>query len=260
MTDSKPLSRSLAIMDVVSQHPSGATMMEIVERLQLPKSSTYRLVKSLVDEGYLQGQGRYSRYRLGRRFIRQYHNSALTRHLLQIVRPILRQLCALLDEVVYLNTLVGREIRAVTAEFPRSITARTMILPGDNFPVHASASGKVLCAFQESALRKQLIAECNFEPFRPNTITNPAQIEEEFATVRERGYATIEDELDENVFAVAVPIEMDGAGVIYSLALVGPQQEILRHHTANELIRALRQAASEISQVLASSRLDTPGG
>ena len=92
MAAAKPLVRAIEVMDVVSAHPSGATMMEIAERLQLPKATAYRLVSSLTEVGYLRGGGRHSHYRLGERFIRQYQNSASLRDIVNQIRPLLNQL------------------------------------------------------------------------------------------------------------------------------------------------------------------------
>ncbi len=256
MTNShKPLGRLLRIMDVVSAHPSGATMAEMVQQLDIPISSVYRLVKSLVEEEYLQGGGRHGRYRLGRRFLRQYHSSVATRNLVELVRPTLRHLCEQLDEVVIFNSLVGLQVRPVCAEFPRSEKARTMIVPGDFFPVHASASGKVICAFQEEAVRREMVDRCELEGFRANTITDRDELQAEFARIRLRGFAVIDDELDENVYAVSAPVKAGTAGVIYCLTVAAFKEALLARWSIAEVARHLRLGADEIAQTLESRPL-----
>lgn len=246
----------LEIMDVVSMHPSGATMMEVADRLDFPKSSVYRLVNNLVEEGYLEGGGRHSRYRLGRRFLRQYHNSALSKNLVDLARPALHYLSTQLDEAVNMNSLIGLHIHPVCAEFPRSETVRTMIMPGDFFPIHATASGKVICAFQESALQQEMLEHNELVRYRPNTIVDRESLIHELAQVKAQGYATIDDELDENVLAISVPVMLGNAGVIYSIGVVGFRQRILSKNSVLEIVKQLRVGAEEISRLLASSRLD----
>ena len=85
MAAAKPLARVVAVMDVISTHPSGATVMEVAERLDLPKTTAYRIMRALVDVSYLTGGGRHGRYRLGPRFVRQYQNSVSTRHIVNLV-------------------------------------------------------------------------------------------------------------------------------------------------------------------------------
>ena len=255
MSRSKPFSRLLEIMDIVSLHPSGATMTELVEQLELPKSTTYRLVKTLVEEDYLQGQGRHGRYRLGRRFIRQYHNSASSKQLVDQVRPVLRQLCNQFDEVVNMNRLLGDQIRPVSAEFPRSNNTRAMIMPGDSFPIHATASGKVICAYQPLEIQQRMLNNNRLTRFRPNTITDPEALTAELEQVKQQGYAVIDDELDKDVLAVSVPIQSGTAGVVYSLGLVGFHQRMLENHDMPVMVKQLKLAANEISQLLESARL-----
>lgn len=254
-TSDKPFARLLQIMDVVSQHPSGATMMEIVEQLGIPKSSVYRLVKNLVEEAYLQGGGRHGRYRLGRRFLRQYHNSVSNRNLTELVRPVLRHLSSEFAEVIYLNSLSGLQVRPVCAEFPQSETSRTLILPGDFFPVHATASGKVLCAYQELGIRQKMLGRDELPAFRPNTITDRDLLQQELEKVREQGYAIIDDELDENVFAISVPVFSGSAGVIHSVAVLGFKEDLLARHPIVESVQLLRQGAEEIAHLLSISKL-----
>ncbi len=250
MTVSKPLSRSLDIMDVVSAHPSGATMTEVSARLQLPPATVFRMVRNLTELGYLEGQGRHSRYRLGKRFLRQYHNSVFSRHIVNTVRPALRYLTDLLDEVIYLNALVIDEVQAVCAEFPSSQSARTLVMPGDDFPVHATASGKVLCAFQDPELMEKMLDKTGFTRYRPNTLVDRDSVRRELARVREQGYGTSDEELDADVFAVSVPVTVEGVGVMYSLGVNGVKSRMQQNLVLADTVATLRQHAARLGELL----------
>lgn len=254
MAASKPLARSIDIMDVVSSHPSGATMTEVAERLKLPKATVYRMMRSLTELGYLSGEGRHSRYRLGQRFLRQYHNSVSNRHIINLVRPTLRHLARLLDEVVYLNALVGVDVQATCAEFPRSESARAMVMPGDLFPVHATASGKVLCAFQETEMQQQMLAAAELTAFRPKTLTDQAMLQRALAQVVAQGYAISDDEIDRDIYAVSVPVTVEGAGVLYSLGVNGVKERMLANRDLSQIVKLLKQGAVEIAQLLRDVR------
>ena len=250
---SKPLARALDIMDIVAAHPSGATMSEVAERLELPAPTAFRIIRHLTELGYLVGQGRHSRYRLGERFMRQYHNNITARQLVNIVRPTLRHLAAELDEVVYLNTLVIDEVRAICAEFPHSESARSMVMPGDRFPIHATASGKVVFAFQSQELQQQMIATEQLQPFRPNTQTEPEAVLSMLQGVRDQGFAVSDDEIDKDVYAVAVPIKLDGTGVIYSLGINGIKSRMLAKRDLEQIVKLLKRSAQQLSQLLRDS-------
>ena len=246
----KPLSRAVAVMDVISAHPSGATVMEVADRLHLPKTTAYRIIKALVEVGYLSGGGRHYRYRYGPRFVRQYQNSVATRQIVILVRPTLRNLSGLLDEVVYLNVLALDEVRAVCAEFPPVHTARTMVMPGDLFPIYATASGKVLCAFQDPPLRQKMMDEVEFIPFRPNTIRSKADLEREITQVAEQGFGISDDEIDEDVYAISVPVKLESGGVFYSLGVNGVKGRILEKRDLPEIVKTLTVYAADIALLL----------
>ena len=247
---SKPLARSLDIMDVVSAHPSGATMSEVAQALEIPAPTVYRMMRNLTELGYLRGEGRHSRYRLGQRFLRQYHNAASTRNLINAVRPSLRHLAATLDDVVYLNALVRDDIKAVCAEFPDTRSARAMVMPGDLFPIHATASGKVLCAYQEPEQQNRMMDSVEFTPYMENTIADRAQLEVELLQVKSQAYGLSDEEIEEGVFAVSVPIAIEGRGVIYSLGVNGTKGRMLEKRSLQSLVSLLHGTAREMGLLL----------
>ena len=244
------LVRATEVMDVVTSHRSGATIMEVANKLELPKATAYRLVKSLVDVGYLTGGGRHGRYRLGPRFLRQYHNSIATKLVIDQVRPTLTQLAIDLDETTYLMTLVDREVRPICAEFPRLSSARLMIDHGELLPIHASSAGKVLAAYQDERLREQLIEEAEMDSYQPQTITDREQLRSELQLVRRQGYAVCDNEIDDGILAISVPIHLSGSGVIYSLGCNGMKNRLLEHQGFDKIVRLLKQRALELSGLL----------
>src|SRR5262245_17045249 len=55
--------RAFATLELVSRHPEGLRMVDVVERLGLPKTSAFVLLRSLEGLGYLVKDGD-NRYRL----------------------------------------------------------------------------------------------------------------------------------------------------------------------------------------------------
>jgi IclR family transcriptional regulator, acetate operon repressor len=84
-------------------------------------------------------------------------------------------------------------------------------------PDHCGAAGKLFLAFGASEL-----------PFGPlerrtaHTIIHAAQLDRELARVRDRGYASIVDELEMGLAAVAAPIREADGSVIAALSVAGP--------------------------------------
>ena len=118
---------------------------------------------------------------------------------------------AILDE--------DRIVNIVEAIGPEQITLRTWV--GQSCPAHATSSGKVLLAGLEPAdVRSRLSAA--LESFTANTVVKLADLERELATVRERGWASVVEELEVGLNAVSAPVYDAGSNVIAALSVSGP--------------------------------------
>lgn len=94
---------------------------------------------------------------------------------------------------------------------------------GTNVPLHCSALGKVLLAFGAATTPKGRLARRTSE-----TITSKIQLEDELTRVKRKGFASIYDELEEGLVAVAAPVrEIDGT-VIGAISVSGPSTRITK--------------------------------
>ena len=75
--------------------------------------------------------------------------------------------------------------------------------------LHTTAAGKVFMAFGTTE-----IPEGELEALTPATITSREQLTAELETVRDRGYATLVDELETGRSAVAAPVRESGGSVV----------------------------------------------
>lgn len=245
-----PLSRAAQIVDAVSAIKDGVTLKKISDSVGLPASTTHRLVNSLLAIGYLSVDERDKTYHLGRRLIRVMHAAFGARNVQAVADPILSRLLRLFGQVFYLNQLAGDKVRLVAFAMPE-VAERALIVPGEYSPIHATASGKAIFAYQD----KQLIDKALSAPltkFLQNTVTDPAMVEQELRKVREQGYAVTHSEFEMGVTALAVPIEIPKAGVIFSVGATGLEHQIFEHFPLEEYVAELRKAAIELRQSLSS--------
>jgi DNA-binding IclR family transcriptional regulator len=115
---------------------------------------------------------------------------------------------------------------------------------GRELGLHCTAAGKVFLAFGAASLPRGPLDELT-----PATITSPERLERELVAVRDQGYATIVDELEPGLSAVAAPVRDRGGTVIAALTASGASLRL-----APQRLRLLGRVALEQAQVL-SSRL-----
>jgi DNA-binding IclR family transcriptional regulator len=112
-------------------------------------------------------------------------------------------------------------------------------------PVHCTANGKLLLASLGDRSRRRLIDGLNLEGYTPNTITDPARLEQACREIREQDFATNDQEFHLGLIGLAVPIR-DGSGrIIAGLAMHSPLQR-LGLEAACQHLPALREAAARM--------------
>jgi DNA-binding IclR family transcriptional regulator len=128
----------------------------------------------------------------------------------------LRRLSAVTGETATLGIREGDVARYVAQASGTHILGVGGDWRGRATPLHASATGKVLLAFGQAAYEGPL------RRLTERTIVDVEALGEELELVRARGYATIVDELEDGLTAVAAPV-VDAAGrCVAAVAVTGP--------------------------------------
>lgn len=120
---------------------------------------------------------------------------------------------------------------------------------GLSVPLHCSALGKALVAFGAAPLPAGPL-----EARTPRSITTRNALEAELATVRSRGYAITEEELEPGLVAVAAPVFAGGLTAIAAISVSAPASRL----TA-DLIPATAARCVAVADAL-SATLGGPAG
>lgn len=126
--------------------------------------------------------------------------------------------------------------------------ANIFIHPGFEFPIHATAAGKVIQAFSANG---QIPDDIELEAFQPKTVVDPTRLDAMYEEIREQGYAINDSELDPDVFSICVPVKI-GELVTGALGIVGPSSRMFENnsHSIETLSTTLKKSAAEISTLL----------
>jgi len=192
MSSTRPiraLLRGLEVLHVLNQH-NGATVSEVASAIDLPRTTTYRILETLCVAGYAYRAKSDERYRLTimvRGLSDGFDDEAWVT---QIARPYIYELCRDLVWPVAIATLSGATmlIRQTTDhESPLAVEKRG---PGFRVPILGSASGLAYLAFCPKEQRDTLmevLAQSKREADRP--ARNRNKIYESLVETRKQGYA-----------------------------------------------------------------------
>ncbi len=259
MTDGKsapaPLRRMARILDRIAAHPDGAALNDIATAVELPTSTAYRLISSLIAIGYVEADKTLKVYRIGRRVLKLAHMGQSTSDIRAAARPALEQLGDKLEQVAYLTRLIEGEVRLVAYHMPKN-TDSALIVPGALYPLHATATGKVTLAFQDHDTRHALLPK-SLERFQDATITDLAALDRQLSEIRAQGFAMIDSEYDTGVFAVACPVFSPGDSVVFAFGIVGLRERVLAQQPLNHIVDALKAGATQFAMSLGSAGDDS---
>jgi DNA-binding IclR family transcriptional regulator len=138
------------------------------------------------------------------------------RDLAALAEPAMRRLASESGETVNLMVRTAGGAEAVAQVDGRHVLGVSNWV-GREVPDHCSAAGKIFLAFGASALPSGQL-----ERRTPATIVDRPLLERELDSVRRQGYATIVDELELGLAAVAAPVRDHDGGVVAAMSVAGP--------------------------------------
>ncbi len=211
--------RALLVLEILATlKQAGAT--EIAAELGVHKSTVSRLIAVLESRGYVEQASERGKYRLGYTIARLARAGSGHLDLVKLSQDVCDALAPDVGETTNLAILDDDRIVNVAETIgPEQITLRSWV--GQSCPAHATSSGKVLLAALEPAeLRSRLSAP--LESFTPNTVVDLSDLERELAEVRDRGWASVVEELEIGLNAVSAPVYDADSNVVAALSVSGP--------------------------------------
>jgi DNA-binding IclR family transcriptional regulator len=238
--------RALVVLEIIARRGQ-AGVTEIADELGVHKSTVSRLITVLEARGYVEQLSDRGKYRLGFSIARLARSTSAQMNLAKQSQQACDALAAEVGETANVALLDGRRIvNIVEATAPAEITVRTWV--GQSCPAHATSSGKVLLAgLAAGELRSRLGAK--LDVFTARTVATTADLEVELAAVRETGWASVEEELEIGLNAVAAPVFDSSAEVIAALSVSGPSYRLGAEHFG-QVAKQTIAAADSISRRL----------
>ena len=215
---------------------------EIAHALQMSKSTVSRLMADLVEEGFLQKEGK--QYSLG--FSLLAISGVITSHL-EIHREskdVLKRLVAELGETTHIAILEGKQITYVhKVECNNPVPLLSSI--GKRNPITCTSSGKVLLAYQKKNFIDYIIG-AGLPQIGPNSPTEPEQLTNQLSQIKKQGFAICIDEMHENVVSIAAPVRDYKEEVVAAVSVVGSRVRI-QDGKFTRFIESTIEAANELS-------------
>jgi IclR family KDG regulon transcriptional repressor len=252
------VANSIRLLTSFSGEEDELAITALAQRLGLAKSTVHRLAATLASAGFLEQNSENGRYRLG---VALFELGALVRRRMDVAneaRPHLRELLEKTGETVQLGIVDHYSVLYVY-EMESRHAIRMAAAVGARAPLHCTAVGKVLLAFQSPEYLREML-ERGATAFTPRTVTRRDAVLAMVEEVRGREYAVDDEESEEGLRAIAAPVRNHNGLVIAALGIAAPVQRMNKKvmQTSVPVVMASARAVSARLGYQASRR--RPGG
>ncbi|MGI4801689.1 MAG: IclR family transcriptional regulator domain-containing protein [Janthinobacterium lividum] len=215
------LDKACDVLDVVAASTGGLGQAELAARLGLPRTTTYRILATLVARGLLRQDPSRRVYAVGFRLLEMAQGAWSSPDLPAAAAPELRALRDATGETAYVAVLEGGEAVAL-GKFEGAHEVRSAARLGQRKPLHCTSQGKAILAFLPAAERDTLLGRMSFVPLTTRTLRSRAELEASLKVVRARGFAIDDEEIADGVRCVGAPILSATGAVLGALSIAGP--------------------------------------
>jgi len=222
----RTLINGLRVMECVARTHRDFSVSELAGVLKLPKSHVHRLLRTLVDAGYLAQSADTRKYRS------DFHVLALAGPFAENLPlrihggPVLRTLSGNARSSSYLAVAHQDAPLIIMSDFYRGKKAAHHLGLGDRLVRHASAFGKLFLA-----LKRLPVDAVELKRLTPYTITSLRGLREELEVIRRQGFSVNRRENSESQFSFAAPVFgptgelLGGIGIAVAVDLVTTRGE-----------------------------------
>ena len=242
------LARADAILSAVMNNREATPLSKLTETLGLNKTTVFNLAESLVVLGFLMRTRNPKGYKLGLRCLELGRHVSKNLPILELSRPILRELCQSTGEAVNLAMPYFQEAILVEA-LQSQLGVRATAYAGARSNYHSSACGKVLLAFFPEERREWVLNNIEFTKLTQFTITDRGELEQQLEDIRVKGFASEVQENELGASCIAAPIFGPFDEVVASILVAGVVHRMSPERVAlisSELLERCAQISREL--------------
>jgi DNA-binding IclR family transcriptional regulator len=199
--------KAFSMLGIISESGVDMSISELSKRMGLSKGTVFAITSTLEDLGVLVRDPVTKRFSLGYTLLELGKKAFARKDLREIARKPMEGLLEEIQETVFLGVLNGDHVTILDVVEPEGelkITAPS----GTRLPLLAGATGKVFLATMGMERAGEVINALGLTAYTPSSITDVDRYMEEIEEVREKGFATDDEEYIRGVRAVACPLQV----------------------------------------------------
>lgn len=240
------IERVLTILNTLSEYPEGIQITRLSELVGLNKSTTHRLLSTLLNMRYVVKDETTYRYKLGLQIVYLSRNVLSNMSIAEVSKPYLEKLVSEVNETVHLCIEDNEEVMYIQ-KIESNQTIRLYSRIGSRAPLYCTAVGKILLSDMQEAKLQQTLSKMEFHPRTEATITSKEELLKEVEKVKAQQYSLDNIEYQEGIRCIAAPIFDYNGNIIAAFSISGPSSRVTMEVVNDILIEKVKKTTEEIS-------------
>jgi IclR family pca regulon transcriptional regulator len=241
----RALTRGLDVILAFTDRGPRMTLSQVAEATGLSRPTTRRLLLTLRDQGYVTADGKT--FALTPRVLALGNAYLSSLHLVDVARPFMEQAHSATQQGVSLVALDGTDI-VYLARVPAHRFSTLTLTAGTRVPAHAISMGFVLLADLGPAELDRYFERAELKRYTPHTITTAEALRSQLSLVRRQGWALGDQEIEEGIRSIAVPVRGPDGQVIAAMGLSARTTFVDKVQMREEFVPILLDAARKTSE------------
>lgn len=239
--------RALDLLELLAAQ-GDAPLTALSAELGLARSTTHRLLTTLVTRGYVRQDSASGNYAVGLRAFEVGAAFSARDHVIELTRPIMRELNRQFNETIALAVPDGDEAVYIDV-VESSQTLRTFARVGARVPLYCTGVGKALLLGFSPAERSRYLRSSKLVRHTPTTVTSPEDLMAELQRAQEHGFILDREEYHHGVRCGAAPIRDHSGRPVAAISMSGPAYRVVDKLWLT-MAGAIGAAARELSRSL----------
>lgn len=242
------LARGLAVVQAFQERKRHLTIAQISHRTEIPRAAVRRCLYTLIKLGYATTDGRT--YSLLPKVLTLGHAYLSSTPLAVSAQPYLDRMSEQLHEACNMATLEGDDILYIA----RSATTQRLISVdlsvGGRLPAYCTSMGRILLAALDDVTLNEYLVHAEFQAKTSRTLHTPEALLECLQKVREQGWCVVDQELEQGLRSIAVPVYDASGQVLAALNVSTHAGRVSRTELEQRFLPIMLSSSRELSAQL----------